>query len=39
MIVSLRIWVEGGSEMAKKKVKVKRPKKSMGPVVSGKRKK
>ncbi len=41
MIVTLRIYTEGGEEMpkAKKKPKGKGPKKGMNPIVSGKTKK
>ena len=40
MIVNLRIFVEGGGEMAQKKKggKKSKPKKPMGPVVTGKKK-
>ena len=38
MQVSLRIYVEGGGEMGTKKKKAKtKPKKNMGPIVSGKK--
>ena len=39
MIVTLRIYVEGGEKVAKKKGgKKTKPKKPMGPVVTGKKK-
>jgi hypothetical protein len=40
-IVTIRVWTGGEEEMATKAKKkpVKKPKKQMGPVVSGKRKK
>ena len=33
MIITLRVFVEGGKEVAKKKVS--KPKKQMGPIVTG----